>query len=189
MKTLEALTMALVLWSMTPAMAAPTQYDQLMESFQKAATPTHADLSGYWAGRCADSSTPNVLQPAIFLHRLVDDAASIPPVRPTISYFTEKNGNPAIFDKMTLSQVEAYPAIRDFFSHEQWQAATVVDGALVNYYQLNEKVQVQRAARLYVDEFNKYVVLRAALVQEAQWDIYRYCYFTKRLIQDLTSYR
>lgn len=161
------------------ASAAPTQYEKLVDYFNKGAAPTHTDLSGYWAGRCAESADPNTLSPAIFVHRIIEDATAVPPNRPSISYYTEK-GDPALFDAMTPAQVEAYPAIKEFFSHEQWQAVSVVENSLVNYFKLSDKAQIQRAARSYTDEFNKLVVLKITRIEDKP-EVYRYCYFHKYL--------
>jgi hypothetical protein len=165
---------------------AATNYERLADSFGKASAPTHADIKGYWAGRCTSIDDQATLTPAILVQKIIQDPSTVPPNRPSLSYFTQ-SGDPALFDNMTPAQIEEEPAIKDWFAREQWQATYVADGSIVNLYRVSETTVVQRALRKYNDEFNKMLVLRVTHHEALKPPVIsRYCYFSKFLGSDIT---
>lgn len=158
-----------------------TKYEQIASSFAAAAQPTHKHLSGYWIGRCLDREAPDTLLPAIFVHRLVDDHAEFPPTRPSFTYYRDKTLAATAYDHLTPAGIEARPELKDWFAREQWQAIKAIGGSLVNYFVLATGERIERAARVYEDEFNKMVLLRITRQDSVGSAVVRYCYYGKHV--------
>lgn len=183
MTALKLLLFTCVLFSASLAKA-DTVFDQLASQFEKASVPVQKDIAGYWAGRCVEGTHRDTLLPAVLVEKVINDPASFPPKRRSFSYYRSEFLAPAAYDRMTPTQVERDADIRRWFEQEQWQAATTVDGSVVTNYDMEGGIKIERALRLYQDEFTQMILLRVTRTGELSKAISRYCYFDKKLGTD-----
>ena len=161
--------------------ARATLFDDLKSSFDKSSAPQSKDLQGHWAGRCVESIQPDMVQPAVFIYKVIEDQHEFPPYRPTFTYFWKASQNKALFDKATPQQVENDVDVKAWLAKEQWQTASLKDGSLENLYSPSEKISFRRSVRVYSDEFNSTVIVRVIKTTDGVSNLNTFCYYRQKL--------
>lgn len=178
---MKKLILLLGLCFFTSLASAATLYDKLAQNFDSGLAPTAKDLDGYWAGRCAEPADPNRQLPAVFVYRKVTVEGDFPPTRQSFTYFRHDSKAADSYDRYAPRDVERDTDIRAWLDREQWQAVQATGGAMVTHYAMSDSIRIERAVRLYDDEFNKLLILRVTRETATASTISRYCYFHKFL--------
>ena len=158
-------------------------FSDIDRSFWVALQPQN--IEGFWAGRCVHVSEPNSPWPAVYVQKTINNPNHFPPSYSSQSYYWERNTNLSLFDELTSTQVENYPAVKSWFEREQWTSIQVQEHSFKNYYIISETLKIRRSVRVYEDEFNEPVIARISKIEKSgDEEVVVYCYFPKHLDGD-----
>lgn len=158
-----------------------TAFDKVMKAFDAASLPEAADIQGYWSGRCLSSAEPSTLRPGLFVLKTVKNEEEFPPNRLSFTYYWTDTLKAEAFDTWTPAKVESDPQLKDWFAREQWERITSDGSSLLNHWASSPTVRYRREVRLYEDEFNRILVLRATRLSQQASDVTAVCHFSTKL--------
>lgn len=158
-----------------------TAFEKLSRAFESSTLPESTDLQGYWSGRCISSAEPSTLRAAIFVLKTVKNEEEFPPNRLSLTYYWTDTVKPETYDTWTPAKVEADPDLKAWFKREQWNRLTTDGKSVINTWESSPSVRYRREVRLFDDEFNRVILLRATRVAAQTSDVSAICHFSTKL--------
>lgn len=168
-------TFLLLFVSLFSLLAQASVYQDWGAEWTYANEPTEGQLKGTWAGRCVTDSDRDYKRAAIYVFKYVEDASTIPPERPSQSYFYSNTRPENFFDKLTGKQAVEVKEVAAWFKQDAWERARPVGGSMTNSHG-----GFRRLARVVNDEFSSVILVR--IEREGSPDAQTLCRFAKKLV-------